>query len=453
MAATEMQDFGALFDPAWYSFANPDARSSGMTPLAHYAERGSAERRDPNPLFDTNWYLAQNPQIEPTGVGALAHYLLLGAGEGRDPHPLFDTDWYLAQNSDAAESGMNPLAHFLTTGAREGRAPHPSFDRDWTAAARAELQIALPDPAVLRRPRSPLVSVVVPVFNKAPYLRDCLSSILAQTLGDIEIVCIEDGSTDESPAILVETALRDARVFVVRNVVNSGPARSRNAGIHLALGKFIQFTDADDILPRDALATLYEIAKADEVPLVRGSLNSFRGAPEPGNLHASNEYQQICRDRRNVSLGSEPGLWTPWWHTTYLISVPFLHAARASYPNLSNGEDPVFLAALLAAAERLSTTSQITYLRRLPDCRRRTKLEHAIDFVRHAAMVRRIYLDRCPQCWNDGYKPFLLSRVEQFFLKPEFLSEVERDIVKLAMMRADIGSYLPFSDRPQHPGV
>jgi hypothetical protein len=137
--------------------------------------------------------------------------------------------------------------------------------------------------------------------------------------------------------------------------------------------------------------------------------------------------------------------------------VPDQRAVSAGRPRvLPNSQqrcDPVFLAALLAAAERLSTTSQVTYLRRFPDSRPRTRLTHAIDFVRHAAMVRGIYLDCCPQCWRDGYRPFLLSRVEQFFLKPDLLSEVEQDIVLLAMMRAGIGTYLPFLNRRRSLGV
>lgn len=448
-----MEGFGPLFDPVWYLGKNRDVAASGMDPLVHYREYGIGERRDPNPLFDTNWYLAQNPDLARPGVSPLAHYLLSGAAEGRDPHPLFDTGWYLAHNPDVARAGINPLAHFLITGAREGRAPHPSFDRDWSLAEDTDLQPVPPEPPRAAQPGARLISVVVPVFNKAPYLRDCLSSILAQSLGDIEVICVDDASTDESSAILAEVAGHDPRVLVVRNTVNSGAGRSRNVGIHLAGGKFIQFTDADDILPTEALQSLYELATADSVPLVRGTLKSFLGTPGNGNLDESNEYGQICCDRRKVRFSDEPALWVPWWHTTYLIDAALLRQARACYPDLRNGEDAVFIAALLAEAETVSTTAQTTYLRRHPEARRRTRLTDAIDFVRHAAMVRRTYLDHCPQAWRDGYRPFLLGRVDQFFLKPDLMSEVERDVIRLAMMRAGIGAYLPFATRPPWLGV
>lgn len=75
---------------------------------------------------------------------------------------------------------------------------------------------------------------------------------------------------------------------------------------------------------------------------------------------------------------------------------------------------------LLAEAETISTTSQITYFHRHVDCPSRTHLMNAIDFVRQVAVVKRVYLDRRPQFWRDGYRPFLLRNVEQCFLRRIF---------------------------------
>jgi hypothetical protein len=443
-----VENLALLFDPTWYLARNPDVAAAGAEPLTHYIAYGAAEGRNPNPFFDTRWYVAQNSDVE-AGLNPVAHYLASGAAEGRDPHPLFDTDWYLAQNSEVFAANVNPLAHFLEWGAREGRAPHPSFDLDWSRPEYATSQILLPDPARVSRPRSPLVSVIVPVFDKAPYLRDCLSSILAQSLDDIEIICVDDGSTDGSPAILAEAARRDPRVFVVRNVIHSGSAASRNAGIHLARGKFVQFTDADDVLPGEALRTLYDLAIADQVSLVRGSLRLFRGDPATGGFDAGSELCARIADGHNLRIAHEPKFWLPFWHTTYLIDLSFLLEIRASYPNLSEGEDPVFIASLLSEAEGVSATSRITYLARSAEAPRRTRLRHAIDYVRHAAMVRRIYLDHCPQCWREGYRPFLLRRAEEAFLRPHLMAEVEQHVIRLALMRAGIGAYLPLAARPQ----
>jgi glycosyltransferase involved in cell wall biosynthesis len=440
-----------LFDPSWYLAQNPDVAKAGAEPLTHYIQYGAAEGRNPNPFFDTRWYLAQNPDVAEAGVEPLTHYIQYGAAEGRNPNPFFDTRWYLAQNPDVAAADVNPLTHFLERGAKEHRAPHPSFDLDWSRPEYTAPRILLPDPARVQRSRSPLVSVVVPVFNKSPYLWICLSSILDQSLSDIEVICVEDGSTDGSAVILREAARLDPRVLVVRNLVRMGAASSRNAGIHLARGKYIVFTDADDVLPRDALRTLYSLAVTDQVALVRGSLNWFRGDPATGALDPDKQFYDDrgvrVTDCHNVLIADKPNLWLPWWHTTFLIDLSFVREVRASYPNLSDGEDPVFIATLLSTADRMSTTSDITYLARTPDTPRRIGLKYVIDFVRHAAMVRRIYLDRCPRYWRDGYRQFLLSRVDECFLRPHALCEVEQHVVRLAMIRADIGVYLPLTVR------
>ena len=103
-----------------------------------------------------------------------------------------------------------------------------------------------------------MVSVIIPVFNAAPYLRGCLDSVLAQTLNDIEVICIDDGSTDGTGAILAGRAAQDARIVVLTQA-NAGQGAARNRGIELARGEFVYFMDADDELAGpDALSQLVE---------------------------------------------------------------------------------------------------------------------------------------------------------------------------------------------------
>lgn len=100
-----------------------------------------------------------------------------------------------------------------------------------------------------------LVSIIVPVYNAAPYLRSCLDSLLAQTLEDIEIICVNDGSSDASPQILDEYANRDHRIRVIHQE-NAGVSAARNAGLQAAYGAYVGFVDSDDRV--DAL--LFEAA-------------------------------------------------------------------------------------------------------------------------------------------------------------------------------------------------
>lgn len=100
----------------------------------------------------------------------------------------------------------------------------------------------------------PYLSIVVPVYNKAPFLKDCILSILEQTFVDFEVLLINDGSTDESGRICDEYAQKDLRIRVYHQK-NQGVSAARNSGIALATGSFIGFVDADDTID----AKMYEV--------------------------------------------------------------------------------------------------------------------------------------------------------------------------------------------------
>ena len=107
---------------------------------------------------------------------------------------------------------------------------------------------------------NPFISVCVPVYNAAPYLDDCIESILGQTFQDFDLILVDDGSTDNSPAICDKWAEKTDRICVI-HTVNSGDTPARGAGASLAKGDWVLFVDADDTLPKDALAILAEGTK------------------------------------------------------------------------------------------------------------------------------------------------------------------------------------------------
>lgn len=104
------------------------------------------------------------------------------------------------------------------------------------------------------------VSIIVPVYNVEQYLEDCLESLVNQTLKDIEILCVNDGSTDKSLEILERYAQKDERVKVYTKE-NGGQSSARNYAIPLAQGEFIGFVDSDDWIDLDFYEKLYEVAK------------------------------------------------------------------------------------------------------------------------------------------------------------------------------------------------
>lgn len=104
----------------------------------------------------------------------------------------------------------------------------------------------------------PKISVIIPVYNSEKYLSRCLESVINQTLEDIEIICINDGSNDNSLAILENYAKKDTRIKLINQKENKGQSIARNAGIKISKGKYISFIDSDDFVDKNFLYALYE---------------------------------------------------------------------------------------------------------------------------------------------------------------------------------------------------
>jgi GT2 family glycosyltransferase len=147
------------------------------------------------------------------------------------------------------------------------------------------------DRAVELRPR---VSVVTPAYNAGPFLGDCVSSVLAQTVTDLEMLVIDDGSTDETAAIADACRTRDARVRVFHQE-NRGVSAARNVGLAHARGEFIAFVDADDVWAPTFLADqLAILERRPDVAVVTGNALNRGGGTLAG--HAVRSWPAVVRD-------------------------------------------------------------------------------------------------------------------------------------------------------------
>lgn len=114
---------------------------------------------------------------------------------------------------------------------------------------------------------APLISVVVPVYNTASYLRRCIEGLLAQTYLNIEVICVDDGSTDDSAQILAEYARLDARVKIISQA-NAGLSAARNAALEVAKGEWVSFVDSDDYVKPQLYERLQEAFADEDVDVV-----------------------------------------------------------------------------------------------------------------------------------------------------------------------------------------
>ena len=131
----------------------------------------------------------------------------------------------------------------------------------------------------------PKVSVIVPVYNMELYLNQCLESLLGQTLKDIEVIAVDDGSSDSSSEILHDYASRDPRLRIIR-VKNGGVSRARNIGIEAAAGEYVGFVDADDWVEPEMYSELARVSDANGLDVcLCDFLWEYPGKrPAPGNL-------------------------------------------------------------------------------------------------------------------------------------------------------------------------
>lgn len=133
--------------------------------------------------------------------------------------------------------------------------------------------------------KTPLISIIVPIYKVEPYLRDCLESIIHQTYRCLEIILVDDGSPDRSGAICEEYAARDGRIIVIHQE-NQGLAGARNAGLDIASGDYVLFVDSDDWLEENACETALDDALRQNVDMVCFGFNTVSPSGE-SHTHAA----------------------------------------------------------------------------------------------------------------------------------------------------------------------
>lgn len=197
---------------------------------------------------------------------------------------------------------------------------------------------------------SPKVSVLVPIYNVEKYLRKCLDSIVNQTLRDIEIICINDGSTDSSPEIIREYVASDCRVRML-DKKNTGYGNSMNMGLDMARGEYIGIVESDDFAELDMFEKLYSMAKSDDLDVARSEFYFYTSTTETNEKtntgYVPHNKVFAPRDDRSVFY-QQPSIWANIYRASFLRenNIRFLETPGASY------QDTGFSFKVYAAAER-----------------------------------------------------------------------------------------------------
>lgn len=258
------------------------------------------------------------------------------------------------------------------------------------------------------------VSVIIPVFNTERYLEECLNSVYAQSLQDIQIVCVDDGSTDRSPEILEAFTKRTVGTVMIRQE-NKGAAAARNRGLQEAEGEFVFFLDSDDrIASAGALERLYAAAIKYRTDIAGGSLcrdvngrlfTEFRGSQKKYVFHR--EGRQTYKDYQ-YDLG----------FFRFIYRRSFLNLHGICFPSYRNFEDPVFMVRAFQAAGTFAAVPDLVYIYRdvSGSSSHRMSLENLLDMT--AAMEVNMTF-----AWEHGLTD--LYRLTYRHLNRESRSELE----------------------------
>lgn len=203
---------------------------------------------------------------------------------------------------------------------------------------------------------TPKVSVIIPVFNAADYLIECLNSVTNQTLSEIEIICVNDGSVDSSLEILQDYAKKDSRITVI-NQENHGAGIARNCGIGVARGEFVAFMDPDDFYPtNETLEHLYNTAIEKQVNICGGTMNRLKdGKIIVADEYLFNEYGLIKYSDYQFDYG----------YTRFIYNRKLLFDNNVLFPDYLRQQDPVFFVHAMIVAGKFYAIKEPTYIYRV----------------------------------------------------------------------------------------
>lgn len=204
------------------------------------------------------------------------------------------------------------------------------------------------------------VSVVVPVYNQEKYLERCLDSILGQTLTEIEIILVDDGSTDATPEILSRYQQKDERITILRQQ-NQYAGVARNNGLKSAQGEYVIFWDSDDYFPEDALEVLYdEITRCDADICVGEAIKmdmSDGTVKENGCINWSRVPEKRPFSKEDIpQFIFNFAIIVPW---NKLYKRSFLIDNDLKFSRLRNAEDMYFVMTAFVAAEKITVVDKI----------------------------------------------------------------------------------------------
>lgn len=199
---------------------------------------------------------------------------------------------------------------------------------------------------------APKISVIIPCYNTAKYLEKCLKSLINQTLKEIEIICINDGSTDNSLKILKKYTILDNRIKILTQD-NQGQSVARNKGIDIATGEYIGFVDSDDWIDLNFYEELYKTAKKTNSDIIMCNFACIKNGKIKTNSVKHNKIYTNFKDKVNIL--SNGACWNKIFRTELIKTNKIYFPTNIFY------EDNLFLIEAIYYSKNLTTINKTKY--------------------------------------------------------------------------------------------
>ena len=254
---------------------------------------------------------------------------------------------------------------------------------------------------------TPLISIIVPVYNTEKYLHVCLEHLCNQSYKNIEIICIDDGSTDNSPTILKEYAKKDSRIRLFFNK-HKGQGAARNTGIAVSKGEFITGIDSDDYIVENAYEKLVPYLTPDIDVLVFGTV--IEGESDPEKLRRDTEYYRLKHSglvdiTPDVVMETDGSFWNKLWRKSVIEKW------QIKFPESMWYEDAAFYFMCMCSCRKAYYCEQTPhrYIRRQGSIMH-LSLNHAAKVLDHLRIVPYVYRHLVKIGYMEKY-PQLLLRI------------------------------------------
>lgn len=217
------------------------------------------------------------------------------------------------------------------------------------------------------------VSIIIPIYNAEKYLEECIRSVLCQTLKEIEVICVDDGSTDHSASVVQKLISEDKRVRLFQQG-NQGVGSARNLAISNVKGKYLAFLDsADYYLEKNALEKMYE---ACEISGVRAAV-CLHWCINGMIKNVEDDFHEL---RGNVILDYQD-YQMDYHFTNYIFSSELLHENKIQFPNYYRFQDPPFFVRVMDKARKFVTVDSCLYCYRCPELELRFNPEKTVHLL------------------------------------------------------------------------